>query len=93
MGVKEVSRLISRIKHREFGVFVTTSYISKQAYEEIRNDGHPIIVISGLDIANILFRKGVNSKESCVQWLATVQDPRQSISTLENELLLTIEKI
>src|SRR5690606_37295169 len=26
VGVKEVSRLISRIRHRQFGVFVTTSY-------------------------------------------------------------------
>jgi hypothetical protein len=90
VGVKEVSRLISRIKHREFGVFVTTSYISKQAYEEIRNDGHPIIVISGLDIANILFRKGVNSKESCVQWLATVQDPRNLESSLEKGSLAAV---
>ena len=90
VGVKEVSRLISRIKHREFGVFVTTSYISKQAYEEIRNDGHPIIVISGLDIANILFRKGVNSKESCVQWLETIKDPRSAESAIDVELLQAI---
>jgi len=36
LGVKETSRLISRIKHREFGVLVTTSAVSAQAYREIR---------------------------------------------------------
>jgi hypothetical protein len=91
VGVKDVSRLISRIKHREFGVFVTTSYISKQAYEEIRNDGHPIIVISGVDIANTLFRKGVNSKASCLQWLGTIQDPRKSESTVDQKFLSAIK--
>jgi Phage integrase family len=35
-GVKDTSRLISRLRHREFGVFVTTSHVGRQAYEEIR---------------------------------------------------------
>ena len=35
VGVKETSRLISRIRHRQFGVFVTTSYVDIQAYKEI----------------------------------------------------------
>jgi|TARA_B110000967_G_scaffold119062_1_gene121761 hypothetical protein len=36
IGVKETSRLISRIRNRQFGVLVTTSYVGKQAYSEIR---------------------------------------------------------
>ena len=31
VGVKEVARLISRIRHRQFGVWVTTSVIGRQA--------------------------------------------------------------
>ena len=38
IGVRFTQRLISRIKYREFGVFVTTAYVSKQAYEEIVED-------------------------------------------------------
>lgn len=37
IGVEEVARLISRIKHRQFGVLVTTSQISRQVYEEVRD--------------------------------------------------------
>lgn len=61
VGVKEVSRLISRIRHRQFGVLVTTSIIARQAYEEVREDKHPIVFIVGRDIAEILIRNGYNS--------------------------------
>lgn len=61
VGVKEVSRLISRIRHRQFGVLVTTSVIARQAYQEVREDRHPIIFICGRDIAEILIKAGYNS--------------------------------
>jgi hypothetical protein len=58
VGVKELSRLISRLRHRQFGILVTTSYLGHQAYEELRSDRHPVIVISGADIAGILVKGG-----------------------------------
>ena len=61
VGVKEVSRLISRIRHRQFGVLVTTSVIGRKAYEEVRKDGHPIIFLSGKDVADILTTNGFNT--------------------------------
>ena len=54
VGVKELARLISRIKHREFGVLVTTSYVNEQAYKEVRDDGHHIIIIAGADLVATL---------------------------------------
>src|SRR5262249_32654333 len=50
----ETSRLISRLRHRQFGVLVTTSHLDAQAYREIREDGHPVVVIAGRDIVDIL---------------------------------------
>lgn len=72
----DVSRLISRIKNREFGVLVTTSHLAIQAYREIREDGHPIIVIAGGDIVRILIGKGINTEAACKSWLKTIVDPR-----------------
>lgn len=72
VGVRETSRLISRIKNREFGVFVTTSAVGKQAYTEIRDDGHPIVVISGRDICEILAQNGITTSSSCDEWLDRV---------------------
>jgi hypothetical protein len=69
VGVHELARLISRLRHREFGVFVTTSYVSRQAYTEIRDDQHPIIVISGADIVAILKKHGIPDAASVRSWL------------------------
>ena len=69
VGVREVSRLISRLRHRQFGVLVTTSYLHSQAYRELKEDGHPVVVISGLDIVEILNRAGLNSKNEVIDWL------------------------
>ena len=69
VGVKETSRLISRLKHRQFGLLVTTSYVHEQAYKEIVEDGHPIIVISGGDIINILKKKGYTTMDLVEKWI------------------------
>jgi hypothetical protein len=69
VGVKEVSRLISRIRNRQFGILITTSVVSKQAYEEVRADGHPIIFLSGKDVIDILFKQGHTSKQELLKYL------------------------
>ena len=71
-GVKEISRLISRIKHREFGVFVTTSAVSAQAYAEVREDEHPIVIFSGKDICEALARHGITNAAECVSWMEEI---------------------
>jgi hypothetical protein len=42
-------------------VLVTTSVIARQAYEEVREDRHPIIFLSGKDIADILVANGFST--------------------------------
>ncbi len=71
VGVKETSRLISRIKHRQFGIFVTTSFIGDQAYKEIIEDEQPIVIVSGKDIIDILMRSGINDVQLLDEWLMT----------------------
>ena len=61
VGVRDVARLISRIRHRQFGVLVTTSIVGKQAYEEVRRDRHPIVFVCARDIVNILTTAGLNT--------------------------------
>jgi len=69
VGVKETSRLISRLKHREFGILITTSYVDIQTYKEIVEDGHPIVIISAIDIVDILKKSGIKTKEDVKKWL------------------------
>ena len=63
------ARLISKIRHRQFGVFVTTSYLGPQAYKEIVEDNHPIIVIAARDVVEILAGQGFTSQEDVRSWL------------------------
>lgn len=68
VGVKELSRLLSRLRHRQFGVLVTTSYLASQAYTELKEDKHPVVIISGGDIVNTL-KKRVGPLKLIKKWL------------------------
>jgi len=69
VGVGDLSRLISRLRFRQFGILVTTSFVSDQAYKEIREDQHPIVVLSGTDIVSILKQAGISSVAVLGDWL------------------------
>ena len=71
VGVKEMSRLISRIRYRQFGIMMTTSYVHKQAYEEVITDGHPILIVSASDIAQILRSNSIMSND-VDEWLTAL---------------------
>jgi restriction endonuclease Mrr len=68
--VREMSRLISRLRHRMFGVYVTTSHFDRQAYTEVREDGHPIVLISGRDIVETLRSHGYSTTAAVRAWLS-----------------------
>jgi hypothetical protein len=70
VGVREMSRLISRLRHRQFGVLVTTSFVDLQAYREVKEDQHPIIIIAGRDIVDLLRLNGYADLKSVRTWLA-----------------------
>jgi hypothetical protein len=69
VGVKGLSRLISRLLHRQYGVLVTTSYLGSQPYRELREDGHPVVVVSGIDIVETLRTKGIATGGQAKAWL------------------------
>jgi Restriction endonuclease AspBHI N-terminal/Restriction endonuclease len=70
VGVRELSRLISRLRHRQFGILVTTSYVALQAYKEIKEDGHPIVIIAARDIVGLLRNAGLNGPDTLLKWLS-----------------------
>jgi hypothetical protein len=70
VGVRDAARLISRIRHRQFGVFVTTSHFDQQVYKEVREDGHPIVLICARDIIDLLRSKGYGDAKAVQNWLS-----------------------
>lgn len=76
VGVKQMSRLISRIRYRQFGVLITTSYVDKQAYQEVVENGHPILVVTATDIARILRINSITS-ENIDEYLNSIDSRRK----------------
>ena len=68
VGVRDISRLISRLRHRQFGILVTTSFVGTQAYRELTDDGHPVVVLCAADVADIL-RTKVGGEAEVAGWL------------------------
>lgn len=69
--VTQMSRLISRIRYRQFGIMITTSYVDSQAYEEVLEDGHPILIVTASDIAVVLRNNAINSS-NIEYWLESL---------------------
>ena len=74
-----MSRLISRIRYRQFGVMLTTSYVDSQAYKEVVEDGHPILIVTASDIAYTLRHNSITS-QNIDDWLISLdeKDSRQA---------------
>lgn len=79
VGVKQMSRLISRIKYRQFGIMITTGSVNKQAYKEVIEDGHPILIITASDIASILKRNLIN-KTNIDTWLKSLDNREHAVA-------------
>lgn len=74
--VTPIARLISRLKHKDVGFFLTTSYFDKQVQEELIEDKHAIILLAGVDLINILKDKQIAGKgkdKEFASWLNKVR--------------------
>lgn len=75
VGIRATSRLISRLRHRQFGVLVTTSYVDSQAYHEIREDAHPVVIVAGADMVRFLRKQGMNGPADVRRFLTEQYPP------------------
>ena len=62
-----------RIRYRQFGVMITTSYVHKQTYQKVIEDGHPILIISATDIVQTL-RKNAITSSNIDEWLISLEE-------------------
>jgi hypothetical protein len=69
VGVESLSRLISRLRHRQFGILVATSYLDSQAYKELMHDEHPVVAISG---GSKKLKEKFGSVDNARAWIAAI---------------------
>lgn len=70
---KHVSRLVARLNRGQFGLFVTTSYYTRQTQKEVLEDGYPVKLFAGNDLVNILQElRLVENGNVKTTWLETI---------------------
>ncbi|HEY6564998.1 MAG TPA: restriction endonuclease, partial [Pirellulaceae bacterium] len=71
---RHVSRLVARLGRGQYGVFVTTSYFTRQAQEEVVADAYPTTLIAGADIVRMMRELRIaRGDEISRTWLAAVE--------------------
>jgi hypothetical protein len=75
---KHVSRLVARLSRGQYGIFVTTSYFTKQAQEEVLADGYPTTLIAGADVVRMMRELRIARGDEISQtWLRAVESEFQ----------------
>ncbi len=73
VGPEMISRLVARLGRGQYGIFVTTSFYSKQAQTEVLEDGYPVKLYSGIDIINFLREQRlIGNKEIKRSWMEII---------------------
>ena len=74
VGPKDVSRMVARLSRGQYGIFVTTSYFTKQTQEEVLEDGYPTKLVAGSDLVRIMREMRIaRGAEIQPAWLRSVQ--------------------
>jgi hypothetical protein len=69
-----VSRLVARLARGQYGVFVTTSFFTRQAQEEVLADGYPTTLVAGADLIRVMRELRVTrGSELSPTWLQAVE--------------------
>ena len=75
VGPKDVSRLVARLARGQYGIFVTTSYFTKQTQEEVLEDRYPTTLVAGADLVRIMREMRIaKDSEISASWLRSVQN-------------------
>lgn len=84
-----VSRLVARLSRGQYGIFVTTSYFTRQAQEEVLADAYPTTLVAGGDLVGMMRElRIVSGSEIRQSWLRAVdeeyrQTPRRLLRVAE----------
>lgn len=52
---KDIARTVARLKRGWFGIFVATSYFSEPVQREVIEDEYPVLLVSGLQVAEATY--------------------------------------
>ncbi len=75
VGPKDVSRLVARLGRGQYGLFVTTSYFTRQTQAEVLEDRYPTRLFAGADVVRFMRElRIVKGDEISPKWLAAIEE-------------------
>jgi hypothetical protein len=75
VGPKDVSRLVARLGRGQYGLFVTTSYFTRQAQVEVLEDRYPTRLFAGADVVRFMRElRIVRGPEISPVWLEAIDE-------------------
>lgn len=75
VGPKDVSRLVARLSRGQYGVFVTTSYFTRRAQEEVLADRYPTHLLAGSDLVRMIRELRIaTGDELSPSWLRSIRE-------------------
>jgi hypothetical protein len=77
-GVAQLSRLASKLNRGWVGVFVTTGSFSGAAQRELQDDGYPILLVAGRQVAETVSRDALQQGSGLVEYLEAVDATYES---------------
>lgn len=96
VGTKPMMRLVSRLKHRDLGVFVTTSFFDRQVQKELIEDNHPVLLVSGGDIARILVAAQIGADDAAdrlTEWIGRIRSTAQGQLAMASAQVPSVESV
>jgi hypothetical protein len=83
VGPRDVSRLVARLSRGQYGIFVTTSYFTKQTQEEVLEDRYPTTLVAGADLVRIMRELRIaRGNEIRRTWLRAVEAEVEPVTPL-----------
>lgn len=84
-----LARLVARLRRGWFGVFVTTSYFSRNVQREVLADRYPLMLVHGARVANEVRQHLIASRTTLDQFLRSVDaEYEQRVGSGDPELVL-----
>lgn len=80
---RDVARTVARLRRGWIGVYVTTSYFSSRAQQEVIDDEYPLVLVHGKQLGQVvgqmMFERGITDVEAFLAEVDTTYEERRAV--------------
>jgi hypothetical protein len=80
---RDIARTVARLRRGWIGVYVTTSYFSSRAQQEVIDDEYPLVLVNGLQlvevVSRIMYQRGVTDLRTFLDQVDATYEDRRAV--------------